>query len=39
MVFEPKTLKLHVAFGPPPTSDDKLTAIDLAPLFATAVSK
>jgi isopenicillin-N N-acyltransferase-like protein len=34
MVFEPKELKLHVAFGPPPTSDDKLTTIDLAPLFA-----
>jgi isopenicillin-N N-acyltransferase-like protein len=39
MVFEPKTLKLHVAFGPPPTSDDKLTAIDLAPLFAPASSR
>jgi isopenicillin-N N-acyltransferase like protein len=34
MVFEPNELKLHVAFGPPPTSDDKLTTIDLAPLFA-----
>jgi isopenicillin-N N-acyltransferase-like protein len=36
MVFEPKERKLHVAFGPPPTSDDKLTTIDLAPLFAPA---
>lgn len=33
MVFEPRELKLHIAFGAPPTSDDKLTAIDLAPLF------
>lgn len=34
MVFEPRALKLHLAIGKPPTSDDALTTIDLAPLFA-----
>jgi isopenicillin-N N-acyltransferase-like protein len=33
MVFEPQELAVHLAFGKPPTSDDKLTRIDLAPLF------
>lgn len=34
MVFEPRTLKLHLAIGTPPTSDDALTEINLAPFFA-----
>jgi isopenicillin-N N-acyltransferase like protein len=34
MVFEPRTLKLHLAIGTPPTSDDALTEIDLAPLLS-----
>jgi isopenicillin-N N-acyltransferase like protein len=34
MVFEPRALVLHLAIGKPPTSDDVLTPIDLAPLFA-----
>ncbi len=34
MVFEPRELALHLAIGPPPTSDDALVRIDLAPLFA-----
>src|SRR4029079_11795681 len=34
MVFEPRELTLHLAIGKPPTSDDELTAIDLAPYFA-----
>jgi hypothetical protein len=34
MIFEPRELVLHVAFGEPPVSDDALTTIDLAPLFA-----
>jgi hypothetical protein len=34
MVFEPRELALHLAIGPPPTSDDQLVRIDLAPLFA-----
>ncbi len=33
MVFEPRELALHLAIGPPPTSDDELQRIDLAPLF------
>ena len=33
MVFEPRTLTLHLAIGTPPTSDDPLTAIELKPLF------
>jgi hypothetical protein len=33
MVFEPQELAVHLAFGKPPTSDDKLTRIDLEPLF------
>jgi predicted choloylglycine hydrolase len=33
MVFEPKELAVHLAFGKPPTSDDPLTRIDLKPLF------
>jgi hypothetical protein len=36
MVFEPRALVLHLAIGKPPTSDDVLTPIDLAPLFAGA---
>lgn len=34
MVFEPRELALHLAIGPPPTSDDALVRIDLPPLFA-----
>jgi isopenicillin-N N-acyltransferase like protein len=33
MVFEPRELVLHLALGEPPTSDDPLTRIELAPLF------
>jgi predicted choloylglycine hydrolase len=33
MVFEPRELVLHLALGEPPSSDDPLTRIDLAPLF------
>ena len=33
MVFEPRDLAVHLAFGKPPTSDDKLTRIELGPLF------
>ena len=33
MVFEPRGLALHLAIGEPPTSDDALTRIELAPLF------
>jgi hypothetical protein len=33
MVFEPRELTLHLAIGKPPTSDDELTTIDLAPFF------
>jgi isopenicillin-N N-acyltransferase like protein len=33
MVFEPRELALHVAFGEPPVSDDPLTRIDLRPLL------
>ena len=33
MVFEPRELALHLAIGLPPTSDDALVRIDLAPLF------
>jgi hypothetical protein len=36
MVFEPRTLMLHLAIGKPPTSDDALVPIDLKPLFAGA---
>jgi hypothetical protein len=35
MVFEPRTLAMHLAIGKPPTSDDPLVRIDLAPLFAS----
>jgi isopenicillin-N N-acyltransferase like protein len=38
MVFEPKSLALHLAIGPPPTSDDQLVRIELAPLFAAEPS-
>ena len=34
MVFQPRQLTLHLALGSPPTSDDALQRIDLAPLFA-----
>jgi isopenicillin-N N-acyltransferase-like protein len=34
MVFEPRKLTLHLAVGLPPTSDDVLVRIPLAPLFA-----
>ena len=33
MIFEPRTLVLHLALGEPPSSDDPLTRIELAPLF------
>ncbi len=33
MVFEPRELVLHLALGEPPSSDDLLTRIELAPLF------
>jgi isopenicillin-N N-acyltransferase like protein len=33
MVFEPRELVLHLALGEPPTSDDAMTRIELAPLF------
>ena len=33
MVFEPRELVLHLALGEPPTSDDVMTRIELAPLF------
>jgi isopenicillin-N N-acyltransferase-like protein len=36
MVFEPRDLVVHLAFGQPPTSDDALTRIELAPLFKAA---
>jgi hypothetical protein len=36
MVFEPRKLVLHLAIGEPPTSDDALTGIELAPLFQGA---
>jgi isopenicillin-N N-acyltransferase-like protein len=39
MVFEPRDLALHLAIGPPPTSDDALVRIDLAPLFAEESSR
>jgi hypothetical protein len=34
MVFEPRALVLHVAFGEPPTSDDPLARLDLTPFLA-----
>lgn len=34
MVFEPQTLTLHVALSAPPTSDDKLTRLDLRGFLA-----
>jgi hypothetical protein len=36
MVFEPRELVLHLAIGEPPTSDDELTRLELAPLFKNA---
>ncbi len=33
MIFEPATLKLHVAIGPPPTSALPMKTVDLAPLL------
>ncbi len=33
MVFEPRDLVLHLSLGQPPTSDDVMTRIQLAPLF------
>ena len=33
MVFEPATLKLHLAIGEIPASRGKLRTLDLAPLF------
>jgi len=33
MIFEPATLKLHVAFGPGPSSDLPLRTLELAPLL------
>lgn len=33
MVFEPRELVLHLALGEPPSSDDSLTRVELAPLF------
>ena len=33
MIFEPRDLVLHLAFGKPPVSDDPLTRIELKPLF------
>jgi hypothetical protein len=35
MVFEPRELVLHLALGEPPSSDDPLTRLELAPLFKT----
>lgn len=34
MVFQPRTLQLHLSATCPPASDKPLTTIDLAPLFA-----
>jgi isopenicillin-N N-acyltransferase-like protein len=39
MVFEPRDLAVHLAFGKPPTSDDTLTRIELAPLFKAEPSR
>jgi hypothetical protein len=36
MVFEPREQILHLALGEPPSSDDPLTRIELAPLFKPA---
>jgi hypothetical protein len=33
VVFEPKALRMHVAFGPGPSSGRPLTPIDLGPLL------
>ena len=33
MIFEPKTLKLHLAIGPVPTSRLKMKTLELKPLF------
>jgi hypothetical protein len=33
MIFEPRELVVHLALGEPPSSDDPLTRIELAPLF------
>ena len=33
MVFEPATLRLHLAFGKIPASKGELRCVDLAPLF------
>jgi hypothetical protein len=35
MIFEPSELVLHLALGEPPSSDDPLTRLELAPLFKT----
>jgi hypothetical protein len=39
MVFEPRSLTLHLALGEPPSSDDPLTRIELGPLFEVAPPK
>ncbi len=33
MVFEPAIVRIHIAMGPGPATDSRLTAIDLKELF------